>query len=70
MNENELFKLRNALPFRYAPVLAEITGFSISQVKKNLNGERFNKEIISAALEMAEEAKIIKDGLLERVAKL
>jgi hypothetical protein len=53
LNTDELKKLRDKLPNKYAETLAESTGFSKSLIYAVLAGHRQNDEIMECALELA-----------------
>lgn len=70
MNKSELKKLRKKLPFNYLKRLAESTELSESSVWKVLHNIRNNKEVIQAALKLAEEHQKEQADIKEQIKSL
>lgn len=70
MSKKELAKLRRALPRGYAKTLAETTGFDPVYVYRVINGDRKNEDIITAAIQLAEENRRKEAERKERIRQL
>jgi len=71
MNAKDLKTLRNKLPKKWAATIASSTGKSRVYVWQVLNGkERYNEEIIDAAIELAKQNKEKQANRLEQIKNL
>lgn len=72
LNEQDLSKLRKALPFGALKVISGMTGgLSVSQISRTLNNPKhYRSEIISAAISVAEKSKEDSENLKNQIANL
>lgn len=71
LNKEELKKIRKALPENAIEKLSELTGLKVSSVKQILfKPERFKKEVIERAVEMAEQNAGEINQIINRASQL
>jgi len=57
MDKEQLKKLRESLPKKYAKTIAAECGVSADYVRKTLSGFRINNDVIDVAIKLATEHK-------------
>ncbi|GEM_PF-6917680 len=63
LTQDQLQKLKSELPYGWSARLAERTGFSPNYVSLVINGKNFNVNIVSEAIKLRDEYRVIKEQL-------